>query len=476
VGAAAVAARIAGAVAYVHGAGVAHGDLKPSNVVVGPGGAPYLIDFNLSTREAGPAGARGTPGYMAPELLDAAADPHAGGVDLARADLFALGVVVYELLTGRPPFPPADPKSFAAQSAAARTPPAPLAAVCSPDVAAALAACLSPDPAARPATAAVLAEALDRFVDGARNPAPEPAPAAVARRPARGLGRRRVAAAAVGVVLAAAVGGALRERLLRPDAPPVPPEEKPAAPAPPPGPAVPIAFRPPGTAQEFFARGWAAMKAEDWTGARADFLTSDKLQKNPWVVALAAYCETAGRLHKESVGHAEWLVGENVATVDVLNNLGYALIQSARVEEAVGPLDAALARESGMPAARYNRAFALYLIGQRPEGRVDRRAADDIRVALDAGLSSHVIHFEAAQIYAACADQSPALRADARNQIRAAIRAGRSPSQCHDDATLRGRLRTGFGSTLAFEAACATPQGAQPAKLPQLRLVEPRPF
>ncbi|HEX4608183.1 MAG TPA: protein kinase, partial [Urbifossiella sp.] len=185
VGAAAVAARIADAVGYLHGKGVAHGDLKPSNVVVGPGGVPHLIDFNLSTEAGAPAAVRGTPAYMAPELLDAAAAgvPPAG-IDLARADLFSLGAVVFELLTGRLPVPPpasgpwtasvvaaADAGAFAALAAAARRPLPALPAALPPAAAAALAACLAADPAARPASAGELAAALDQFVQD-RRPAP----------------------------------------------------------------------------------------------------------------------------------------------------------------------------------------------------------------------------------------------------------------------------------------------------------------
>ncbi len=81
---------------YVHGRGFIHGDIKPANVltVAGPAGVDArVIDFGLATGD----GLRGTPAYMAPELTR-------GGRPDAAADLYALGVTLYEALTGQNPF------------------------------------------------------------------------------------------------------------------------------------------------------------------------------------------------------------------------------------------------------------------------------------------------------------------------------------------------------------------------------------
>lgn len=92
--------RLCETVAHAHARGVVHLDLKPDNVMLGPLGELYVMDWGLAAALAAPvaAGAGGTPGYMAPEQEDA----RAGAPD-ARADVYALGGLLAFLLTGAGP-------------------------------------------------------------------------------------------------------------------------------------------------------------------------------------------------------------------------------------------------------------------------------------------------------------------------------------------------------------------------------------
>jgi serine/threonine protein kinase/formylglycine-generating enzyme required for sulfatase activity len=95
-------ATVAEALHYAHRQGLVHRDIKPGNILLDTGGKPYVADFGLALREEDfgkGAGFAGTPVYMSPE--QARGEGHR--VD-GRSDLFSLGVVFYELLTGRRPF------------------------------------------------------------------------------------------------------------------------------------------------------------------------------------------------------------------------------------------------------------------------------------------------------------------------------------------------------------------------------------
>ncbi len=172
-------ARLAEALAHAHDRGVLHRDIKPSNVLVTGDGLPMLLDFNLAgepwaERKAfEPDHLGGTLAYMAPEHLEAVAD---GGDDRldARADIFSLGVLLFEALAGSRPFPAPSGTSVPEalrRAAEDRRGPPPRLREDHPEVPASLERvirrCLAPDPLDRFPSAAELAADLQAVADDA---------------------------------------------------------------------------------------------------------------------------------------------------------------------------------------------------------------------------------------------------------------------------------------------------------------------
>ena len=191
----AIAVQLADALAVAHAQRVLHRDLKPSNVMLAPGGVVKILDFGIARfrpAAGGPARAAGsdesfmgTPGYAPPEQWTGRA------VD-ERADLYALGVVLFEMLTGKRPFPEREPftLALAAIDRIARRVSS-LKPDVSPGVDRLVARLLAADPALRPPRARGVADELRQLL------AP-PVPPATASWP-------RLAVA--GVLLAVVVGG-----------------------------------------------------------------------------------------------------------------------------------------------------------------------------------------------------------------------------------------------------------------------------
>jgi WD40 repeat protein len=160
--------KLADAMAHAHARGVVHRDLKPANVLLTRAGEPKVTDFGLARKLGASDGLTasgaimGTPSYMAPE--------QAGGNSKAigpAADVYALGAVLYELLTGRPPFRAASLMDTLMQVVSDDpVPPSRLQSRLPRDLETVCLKCLSKDPGRRYATADELADDLRRFRNG----------------------------------------------------------------------------------------------------------------------------------------------------------------------------------------------------------------------------------------------------------------------------------------------------------------------
>jgi tetratricopeptide (TPR) repeat protein len=455
-----MAGHLAEALAFIHARGVCHRDLKPSNVLVTPAGRPMLLDFNLSAdAEAASASRGGTLPYMAPEQLRAFG---AGGTEEidARADLFAFGVVVYELLTGRHPFGPLPLK----------LPPPELRALllerqcrghrqlreANPRVdgwlAGLLESCMAYRPEDRTQSATELAARLRWGLSW------------------RGRLRRWLAghtrAAAVVAVAGLVVGGAGAWQFR-----PLSPEQHLARGV--------EAYRQQDyhravdelsgaigsdwlSADTLYLRGRAYQRLGQTDAAvqdyeQADAVVQDRRLKGR-INACLGYCYSLQKHYRPAVDAGKYALGLGYHEAEVYNNLGFALQQQAELKEAAHYLDEAVRRKPGLQQPHYNRAL-LALAQWPPESIISiEKSINDIEKAIDNGPVTAQLCLDAARLYAARLPQS---KPKVVNYLRRALGKGL------DSASLRREPRfEALHADAEFRALSERPNHGPRAHLP----------
>jgi eukaryotic-like serine/threonine-protein kinase len=486
-----LAAQLADALAFVHGRGICHHDLKPSNVLLTPDARPMLLDFNLS-RDATRTGAvpGGTLPYMSPEQLRATrpGQEEKTAPPGPASDVFSFGVLLYELLAGAHPFGPipvgsaATPESreelrqqlLERQSAGPR----PLREV-SPAVDRSLArlvqACLACRPEDRP-PAADLARAL------------RAAPSRLSQA-GRWIRRRPLAAAAL-LAGALAVCGAAAYAW------------SPWAPA-----------SDPDDCAGHLKLAWAAYAKHDYARARDHFTRAvhadgkcaaaflgrarafqhlgaldrqnfrhavhDYEEAARLAPALrgkakagSGYCLNRLRDTRAAVGAYEEAIEAKYQTAELLNNLGHSYLELSDFTKAREQLTKALRLDTDLQAAYHNRALAFYreaislwpqlFLDKSPEKqtqskrdelaqRMDGHAGagvQDIAQALSYPRKSRELYLDAANLYALKAWPDQGGRRD-RDAVTQALR-------CLEAAKLGEQLKRFQGDPL-FTPVCNTP-------------------
>jgi serine/threonine protein kinase len=473
-----LAVQLAETLAFLHQRGVRHCDLKPSNVLLDQSGKPLLLDFNLSDSEreaAVPVG--GTLRYMAPEQLRAYLDQRKDGMD-GRADLYALGVMVYELLAGdhpcgRLPANSAGPRLAESLQERLNARFRSFRNIC-PElerpVARVLDRCLAVENTDRPRSAADLATELRRQFTPAR-------------RLHRWLAARRRGVIAVLSVLVVSVA------IL----------------------AYTWALTPPYSQREYdlgrtayhagdydaaerhfdravraelnderfrFARGCARLQQSKYlptNPAKFDLILEDLTvledgPTDPRTLAVHAYVRLRKQECSEAIKMYNQLYNSGYRPVMVLNNRGYGYMSTSQWEDAQRDLENAVQLDPHSQAVRYNRALiALRMRVQRKTLSLPSHALEDIEQALQLGPTTAALSRDAAIFYAQAAqdEPDPAHFEHALSHLHQAIAAGVSPAQFTLSSSLTEALkRPEF-------AALINSHPPQRSSHPELRLIDP---
>jgi tetratricopeptide (TPR) repeat protein len=399
-------AQLCDALDYAHRLGICHRDLKPSNVLLPRDGRPLLLDFNLAVDGVlRPQRVGGTLPYMAPEHLAQLLED-GDGPDLPvpepRSDLFSLGVMLYELLTGTLPFGPIGVEGSIREVAEQlrerqlegpdpvqkRNPQV------THSVAQLLEKCLSPEVDERPQTAAELAAALRGELR-------------LWRRGQRGVRSHRRLSAALTAIVLVVVLVALNLLARIP----------------------PYSVRQYRQGLAYYERGRWRLAADScteslrsdsrnvaalWTRARAlcrlgeypmayeDFHAAKELAHAPIYFAGMGYCCSALEQQRNAIAHYRVALEEGYSSPGLLNNLGFALIKTGRYDAAEQYLKQAIQQKSDLQAAYHN--LVLVCLDRALAGKpLSKEAFHQAKKAAEIGLPSTDLYRDVAKLFAVAA-------------------------------------------------------------------------
>ncbi len=329
---AAIAASLFSGLAYLHKSNIAHRDLKPSNVLLSANGHPYLLDFNLATDGTDRIRLAGTLPYMSPEQLVMLTEEHADPPkDWRPTDLFACGVVLFELLTGQHPF-----VDFQKQDVKASHEKLASALLCSqsksPDsleslsprvgnnIRSIVTRCLSFDPAQRP-TAAEAAELLAPINSWLQR-------------------WKRTISILIAMVALLIVALALRNSKWNDEKPQIETETERQV--------VSDPIDPLDRGLQLYRQGEIGLAA-------SEFHTVGKNRQDGKAFAFAAYCYMLRRDHLSAERAADYAIQLGYGLTDVYVNRAFSKLQLSKLREAAQDCNRALGLEPNQSAARYIR-------------------------------------------------------------------------------------------------------------------------
>lgn len=422
-------AQLADALAYAHGQGICHHDLKPSNVLLSLDGRPLLLDFNLSSDHRSMAGrVGGTLPYMAPEQIQSLVlDPAECQDDIGpRSDVFSLGVILYELLCGRLPFDPIawdQPFDRLAESLLLRQRrgPIPLSernSQVDPRVVRLVHDCLAFRPDDRPRSAQDLAAALRKELGLVRR----------SRRWVRNHRRLVLAAGAlvVMIALAAGVGLAHRDpysvRLLKLGLACARQSDCDQA----------LKYlgrateTDPKSSEVWLARGQVYQQRGDFRRAFDDYETAFRLTRSGKIAACEGYCLNKLGHHQEAVLFYQQAIRLGGASAVVANNLGFTYVLLDRPEDAMRYLKLALENDGNLQAAHQGM-VAVYLRLSQKDGGVPASALVHGRRAVELGPPSAHLCRRVATLYALAARHDRKLVRPALKYLAQAVALGIDP-------------------------------------------------